>query len=105
MNRFLNITAAAVVALGLAGSATAGSTLQPGFIVRAEDRFDPVIQRLIAEHSLRALPLEHGRLYYYFYPVGTELRFEGAQIRYLEMLLDKAAEKKAEQEATEEDGP
>ncbi len=62
----------------------------PGFVIRAEDRFDPAIQRLMAEYSLRSLPLERGQLYY-LYPLGVTPRLEGMQIRYLEVLLDKQA--------------
>ncbi len=66
----------------------------PGFVIRAEDRFDPAIQRLMAEYSLRSLPLERGQLYY-LYPIGITPRLEGMQIRYLETLLDKQAAKEA----------
>ena len=71
-------------------SASASSVWQPGFIILAEDRFDPAIQRLMAEHSLRSLPLDRGRLYY-LYPPGVTPRLEGLQIRYLETLLEKRA--------------
>lgn len=67
---------------------------QPGFVIRAEDRFDPAIQRLMAEYSLRSLPLERGQLYY-LYPMGFTPRQEGMQIRYLETLLDKKADRDA----------
>lgn len=73
----------------------------PGFVIRAEDRFDPAIQRLMAEHSLRSLPLERGRLYY-LYPIGIAPRLEGMQIRYLETLLDKQAAKEEEAAAQAE---
>jgi hypothetical protein len=64
--------------------------LPPGIVIRAEDRFDPAIQRLMADHSLRLLPLERGQLYY-LYPIGVTPRLEGVQIQYLEHLLDKQA--------------
>ena len=74
----------------------------PGFVIRAEDRFDPAIQRLMAEYSLQSLPLERGQLYY-LYPIGITPRLEGVQIRYLESLLDKqAAAVEAEQKAANE---
>ena len=45
-----------------------------GFLVLAEHRFDPAIQRLMAERSLRALPLRDGQLYYVVAdPGGTTL--------------------------------
>ena len=60
----------------------------PGFLVLAEHRFDPAIQRFMAERSLRALPLRDGQLYY-VYPIDIDPRLEEMQIRYLEVLLDK----------------
>ncbi len=63
----------------------------PGFIVLAEQRYDPAIQRLMAEQSLRAMPLRNGQLYY-VYPVEASTAYiEQMQIRYLEALLDKKA--------------
>ena len=62
----------------------------PGFILLAKHRFDPAVQRLMAERSLRALPLRDGQLYY-VYPTNIDPRVEQAQIRYLEYLLDKRA--------------
>lgn len=81
--------------------ASAAIAWHPGFVIRAEDRFDPAIQRLMAEYSLKSLPLERGQLYY-LYPIGITPRLEGVQIRYLESLLDKqAAAAEAEQEKKE----
>jgi len=73
-----------------ASPASAAIAWHPGFVIRAEDRFDPAVQRLMAEYSLRSLPLERGQLYY-LYPIGVTPRLEGVQIRYLESLLDKQA--------------
>ena len=64
-----------------------------GFVVLAEQRFDPWVQRLMAENSLRAMPLKDGRLYY-FYPIDSNPYLEEMQIRYLEELLEK--QKKSE---------
>ena len=82
-------------AIPLAGASVA---VHPGFVIRAQDRFDPAIQRLMAEYSLKSLPLERGQLYY-LYPIGITPRIEGLQIRYLESLLDKEAERIADEEA------
>ena len=82
-------------AIPLAGASVA---VHPGFVIRAEDRFDPAIQRLMAEYSLKSLPLERGQLYY-LYPIGVTPRIEGLQIRYLESLLDKEAARIADEEA------
>ena len=61
----------------------------PGFIVLPEQRFDPLVQRFMAEQSLRAMPLKDGQLYY-IYPLGTSNAYvEQMQIRYLEVLLDE----------------
>lgn len=95
---------AAIVVAGLqTSSAIAQSSappIWPGFVIRAEDRFDPAIQRLMADHALRLMPLERGQLYY-LYPIGMAPRLEGAQIRYLESLLDKRSEEEAAGEQTE----
>ncbi|MGE0621589.1 MAG: hypothetical protein AB7I04_02025 [Pseudomonadales bacterium] len=72
----------------------AAGAAHPGFIITADDRFDPAIQRLMAELELAALPLERGQ-FYYLYPIGITPRLEGAQIRYLEHLLDKRADEDA----------
>ncbi|MCB1685694.1 MAG: hypothetical protein R3E82_13775 [Pseudomonadales bacterium] len=66
------------------------STDYPGLIVLAEYRFDPLVQRIMAERALKALPLRNGQLFY-LYPIGADPRLEEMQIRYLEVLLDKRA--------------
>ncbi len=59
----------------------------PGFILLPEQRFDPAVQRYLAEQSLRALPLYGGQLFY-VHPVGTSSAYsEQLQIRYLESML------------------
>ncbi len=72
----------------------------PGFIVLAEQRYDPAVQRFMAEQSLRALPLKNGQLFY-VYPINTSNAYiEQMQIRYLEVLLEKkAAENEPEGES------
>ncbi len=90
--KFSALLLLAALQLALAGGAASG--IHPGIIIRAEDRFDPAIQRLMAERSLRLLPLRRGQLYY-LYPIGEVPRFEGVQIRYLEQLLDKQAQREA----------
>ncbi|MCR9262290.1 MAG: hypothetical protein NXH95_21455 [Pseudomonadaceae bacterium] len=71
----------------------------PGFIVLAEQRYDPAVQRFMAEQSLRALPLKNGQLFY-VYPTNTSNAYiEQMQIRYLEVMLEKkAAESEPESE-------
>jgi hypothetical protein len=92
--------------VGLTICATAGQAnplLQtqglPGFIVLAEQRYDPAVQRFMAEQSLRALPLKNGQLFY-VYPINTSNAYiEQMQIRYLEVMLEKkAAESEPENE-------
>lgn len=82
----------------------ASAAVYPGFIISAEDRFDPAVQRLMAELELAALPLDRGQLYY-LYPIGITPRLEGAQIRYLEALIDKRANESAAAEGAAIDGP
>ena len=69
-------------------SGAVAQPVHPGLIVLAEYRFDPLVQRLMAERSLKALPLKDGQLFY-LYPVGQDPRLEEMQIPYLEVLLDK----------------
>lgn len=96
------LIAAGLLALTQSASATpalaGGPVWQPGIIVLAENRFDPAIQRLIAEYSLRSLPLRRGQLYY-VYPPGINPHIEEMQIRYLELLLEKRAAKDSEPDA------
>jgi hypothetical protein len=75
----------------VAGASGPDWHLREGFIVHARDRFDPMIQRLMAEQSLKALPLRGGQLFY-IVPVSVDPRLEEMQIRYLEMLLDHQAD-------------
>ena len=71
--------------------------LRPGIVVLAEHRFDPAVQRWLAEGALDALPLYGGRLYY-IVPAARDPRLEEMQIRYLEDLLSRRA---AEEASTE----
>ena len=59
----------------------------PGFLILPEQRYDPAVQRYLAEQSLRALPLYNGQLYY-VHPVSNSSTYgEQMQIRYLESML------------------
>ena len=83
-----------------AGSVNANPLLHhphiPGFILLPEQRYDPAVQRYLAEQSLRALPLRDGQLYY-VYPINASSAYtEQMQIRYLEMLLSDKAEEEDE---------
>jgi hypothetical protein len=60
----------------------------PGFVVLAQHRFDPMIQRWLAEQSLKALPLRNGQLFYII-PVDTNPMQEQFQIRYIEEMLSR----------------
>ncbi len=59
-----------------------------GIVVVAEHRFDPAVQRYIAQRALKALPIRGGRLFYIVPAIGDPL-IEQMQIRYIEQLLDK----------------
>lgn len=59
-----------------------------GFVVSAENRFNPWVQRMMAERSLKSFALADGELYY-IYPMNVDPRFEEMQIRYVEQLLEK----------------
>jgi len=71
-----------------------GHFLRPGIVVLAEQRFDPAVQRWLAQGALRALPLDGGRLYY-IVPADRDPRLEEMQIRYLEELLFRRAAEEA----------
>jgi hypothetical protein len=72
-----------------------------GFFVLAEDRFEPWVQRMMAERSLKSLPLSSGRLYY-VYPISLDPRIEEMQIRYMEELLEKAQAEGDREEQSQE---
>ena len=103
MKRFLLFWSLVVTAIALPNAFGHQSPHQSagiqGFVVDAEYRFRPEVQRMMAERSLRALPLQDGKLYY-VYPMntGSTVYLEGMQIQNLERLLDK----KARQEQTTE---
>jgi len=89
--------------VSLAAASTANPLLQargvPGFVVLAEQRYDPAVQRFMAEQSLAALPLQGGQLFY-VYPQNTSNAYiEQMQIRYLEALLQ---ENRVKSEPTED---
>ena len=59
----------------------------PGFVIRPDDRFDPLIQRLMARADLRAMPIgETGLLY--LAPVVEDPYQRELQIRFLHDLLE-----------------
>ncbi|MEM7000804.1 MAG: hypothetical protein AAF529_08455 [Pseudomonadota bacterium] len=58
-----------------------------GLVVAAEHRYDPAVQRLLADLSLRALPLLDGQLYYVYPMQNSSAHLETLQIQYLEQLL------------------
>ena len=66
-----------------------------GFVVSAENRFNPWVQRIMAERSLKSLPLANGQLYY-FYPINRDPHLEEMQIRYVEQLLEKQQKETSE---------
>ena len=80
---------AAVIAL--CGSAFAHATSDapvplPGFVIRPDDRFDPLIQRLMARGDLRAMPIGASGLLY-LAPVVEDPYQRDLQIRFLHDLL------------------
>ena len=67
-----------------------------GVVLAAEHRFNPAVQRYLAEQSLDALPLVDGKLYYVFPMHGSNAQLESMQIHNLERLLDKQARERSE---------
>ncbi len=60
----------------------------PGFVVAADLRFDPAVQRMIAERQLKVLPIYDGALFY-IVPEPSSAHDEAMQIRYIEALLTR----------------
>ena len=54
----------------------------------AQHRFDPTVQRWLADQSLKALPIRGGQLFYII-PVDTNPMQEQFQIRYIEEMLNR----------------
>jgi hypothetical protein len=63
-----------------------GST-GPGFVILAQQRFDPAVQRYLAEQSLSAMPLHNGQLYYIYPQNVSDQRLEEMQLQFMEALL------------------
>ena len=93
MKRFLLFWSLVITAIAIPNAfAQPGVGIQ-GFVVDAEYRFRPEIQRLMADRALRALPLQDGKLYYVFPTYQSNAALEQLQIRYLEDMLSRRAEK------------
>jgi hypothetical protein len=94
MSRWTHLLLAALLAVSTAASPSWPYPQSvpglPGFLVLAEQRFDPAIQRLIAEGTLKMMPLSGGQLFY-VYPYHADPYLEEQQIRYLEALLERQA--------------
>ena len=71
-----------------------------GLVLSAEHRFDPAVQRLLAERALRALPLLDGQLYYVYPMQRSTGHLETMQIQYLEQLLQRRQPADQENDAT-----
>lgn len=93
----------AMLAFGLAAVGAAAETLYvgPTFLLSAEQRFDPAVQRWLAASELAAMPLENGQRFYIVPNTGSRIA-EQAQIQYLERLI---ARRQAEAAATERPTP
>ena len=71
-----------------AGPYQQGGAIQ-GIVLAAKHRFDPAVQRYLAEQSLAAMPIKDGLLYY-IYPIhSNNAQLESFQIQNLERLLEK----------------
>lgn len=88
-----------LVVLSVGGAIDAGASLphrdgglnHTALVFRTEARFDPLIQRLLAEDVLRAMPKSGGDVFYVVPQGGTQL-LEEMQLRYLEELLRRYGE-------------
>ena len=89
MRRLLHGLMLAALSCGSAyatGDPTAYSP--PGFLIFAEHRYDPSVQRMLAERSLKALPIRGGQLFFIVDQHDDRL-IEEMQIRYIEELLSR----------------
>jgi hypothetical protein len=88
----IGITLTVVLGLSIGANASlvrhTGGLNPTAFIFRPEARYDPLIQRLLAEDVLRAMPMGDRNLFYVVPEGGTAL-LEEMQIRYLEELLQR----------------
>ena len=84
--------AIAIAALGVQAGATV-PVYHPhepvtALILNPDARFDPLVQRMMADNVLRAMPLR-GRMIYYVVPQTDDPMMQEMQIRYIEQLLEK----------------
>ncbi len=86
MNAFKRLLMIALMTLGT--GLQAHPSAQYGIVVVAEHRFDPAMQRYMAERELKALPIQGGAMFY-IVPTANNPMIEQMQIRYIEQLLDK----------------
>ena len=86
------------VSSAVAGPYQHGGAIQ-GIVLAAKHRFDPAVQRYMAEQSLAAMPIKDGALYYIYPAHSSNAQLESFQIQNLERLLDKQSQ---EQDPKEE---
>ena len=67
------------------------ASVQRAFIVSSDARFDPMVQRLLAENALRALPIGNDALLFVI-PDNGDVFLQESQIRYLEELMQRHIE-------------
>ena len=91
----IGMTLTAVLGFGVEASASqvrrTGGLNHTAFIFKPEARYDPLIQRLLAEDVLRTMPMGDRNVFYVVPEGGTQL-LEEMQIRYLEELLHRYGE-------------
>lgn len=88
MIRYLFILLTFVCCAGLIPKSSAIEDLPPALIILADQRFNPVVQRLLAREELKALPIGDARVIFVI-PVYEDPMLEEMQIRYLKELIDQ----------------
>lgn len=88
MLRYFLILLAFTSCSGMISKAAAVHDLSPALIVLADQRFNPVVQRLLAREELKALPIGDTGVIFVI-PVYEDPLLEEMQIRYLKELLDQ----------------
>jgi len=83
-------------ALGLSQSTAANpayswASVQRAFIVSSDARFDPMVQRLLAQNALRAMPIGNDAMLFVI-PDNGDVILQESQIRYLDELMQRHIE-------------
>lgn len=100
-----HLFAATLVVVAVAATAAAGDRGEhphhgaplAGLVIFPDQRFDPLVQQLLAREEMRALPIGSSGVLY-LYPVTQDPSLLEAQIRYLDQLLQRSGDEPADRQ-------